>query len=113
MIDPAESPPKPNKSKRGKSPHTSVEDYEEQLRIVTDMPAPSGRYDKSAKARSARNIGAVVEDSTPVEELKQKSKSARKKEKDKEWERKARKNREEEERRPQEKKRKEKEEEGK
>jgi hypothetical protein len=60
----------------------TIEEYEEQLRYVSDaMPAPSGKFDKSAKARAARSMGAVEE--TPVdidEEVKPKKKKKKQKE---------------------------------
>jgi hypothetical protein len=90
MVDAAtESRSKPKKSKKGKTTIISAEEYEELSRVQLEMPAPSGRYDKSAKARRLRNMGAADEDSSPVEEdqnkpePKDKLRSARKKEKGK------------------------------
>jgi hypothetical protein len=47
----------------------SIEEYEERLRFVSTsdaMPATSGHFDKSAKARAARSMGAV-EETNPVD----------------------------------------------
>jgi hypothetical protein len=64
----------------------TLEEFEEQLRFVSDMPAPSGNYDKSARARAARGMGAV-EETNPVsiddeidEEVKPKKKKKQQKE---------------------------------
>jgi hypothetical protein len=69
---------------KGQAPcATTIEEYEGQLRFVSDMdmPAPSGYYDKSAKARAARSIGAPVEEPNPVnidDEAKPKKKKKQK-----------------------------------
>jgi hypothetical protein len=57
---------KSTKSMKSKLPNT-LKEYEEQLMMAgKEMPAPSGKFDKSAKARAARSMGC--EDTIPVKE---------------------------------------------